>query len=186
MDIDACVARIAEQKGLISKAENALEIGRFEQAKRERRAEIARLEAEREALGHELKEIQAGMERRAKVGVMRASYDEKRKTIDNMCVASRRRSMNPPLTSPVNGALRSVAANSDAYRSLTGKVIDERMMDRFVSAKVRELEDEVRAKTAERAEIDRRVATQKANLKTERDRVQDKAQEVAGAVRGGV
>lgn len=76
--------------------------------------------------------------------------------------------------------LFSVTANSEAYRTLIGKEIDERMMDRFVAGKVRELEDEVRIKTAERTEIDRKVATQKANLWTERQKVEDKAQELTG------
>jgi hypothetical protein len=126
------------------------------------------------------------MERRAKVGVMRGSYDEKRKTIDGMCVpasllwqgplrADRASELNPRRNPS------SLMANGEAYRTLVGKEIDERMMDRFVSTRVRDLEDEVRAKTTERAEIDRKVTTQKANLTTERDKIRDKAQEVTGA-----
>lgn len=86
-DVDACAVRAAEQKDLIAKAEKALEDGRFENQKREGRAEIGRLEAERETLAAELKEVQAGMERRAKLGITKTNLAEKRKMVESMSVS---------------------------------------------------------------------------------------------------
>lgn len=82
------------------------------------------------------------------------------------------RALPPPL---------SVSANRDAYRKLVGKDLQERLMDREVANALRENEGEVRAKTAEKAEVDRRYATQKANLATESAKIKEKQKEVSGA-----
>lgn len=104
--------------------------------------------------------------------------------------------------------VNSVDAHNESHRELVGKDINRRLMDRDV-AKVTvyalplcpflqlsligvtltpccfglpsENEEYMRRVTAEKAELDRRAATQKANLRTELEKINEKKAEQSGA-----
>lgn len=85
-DVKRLQDQAAEIKTLISESEKTLEEGRFDETKRNLRAEINALEQKREGLVRDLKEIQVNSEARTKVGLIKSSLEDKEAQMAGMYV----------------------------------------------------------------------------------------------------